>query len=506
MLTGWQLRFLANHYDVKDSAELGQLAPAFRWRRSLLVRPQKAGKGPLTAAQICLEGVGPAVFAGWAAAGDVYRCAAYGCGCGWVYEYAPGEPMGEPWATPLIQVTATSEEQTDNIYAALRPMIELGPLADVIPKTGETFIRLPGGGRVDTVTSSARSRLGQRVTFVAQDETGIWTAQSGMVKVAETQRRGLAGMGGRSVETTNAWDPSENSVAQRTAEAAAAAGDVLVDHVMAPAHFSYRNKQERRRIHRHVYADSPWVDLDAIEAEAAELLVNDPAQAERFFGNRIVAGSDAWLERPEMWDALADVSVTVPAGARIVLGFDGSMYDDHTSIRARWIREDGSLFGFTPTYLDDARTHWDPADHGGEVPRESVQAAVGEVFERYDVVRFYCDPEMWQSEIDAWQARYGAARVIAWPTYRARQMAAALERLKTDMATGSLTHDGDPVTGLHMRNARRVRRPGGVVIGKPAQHQKIDAAMADALAHEAAGDVVAAGLSQPKARSRMIVL
>jgi putative lipoic acid-binding regulatory protein len=45
-----------------------------------------------------------------------------------VYEYEPGEAMGQAWPTPLIQITATSEEQTDNIYDALRPMIELGPL------------------------------------------------------------------------------------------------------------------------------------------------------------------------------------------------------------------------------------------------------------------------------------------------------------------------------------------------------------------------------------------
>jgi len=70
------------------------------------------------------------------------------------------------WPTPLIQITAFSEEQTDNIYDALRPMIDRGPLHALIPKTGEEFIRLPNGGRIDTVTSNAQSRLGARVTFV----------------------------------------------------------------------------------------------------------------------------------------------------------------------------------------------------------------------------------------------------------------------------------------------------------------------------------------------------
>ena len=65
-----------------------------------------------------------------------------------------------PWPTPLIQITAYSQEQTDNIYDALRPMIDGGPLHEIIPKTGEEFIRLPGGGRIDAVTSSAQSTAG----------------------------------------------------------------------------------------------------------------------------------------------------------------------------------------------------------------------------------------------------------------------------------------------------------------------------------------------------------
>lgn len=500
VLTAEQGTFLANHYDVRPDAEIGQLAPAFTFRRSQLVRSQKWGKSPLAAAMICLEAVGPALFAGFAEGGEVYRCTDWGCGCGWVYEYEPREPMGRHWPTPLIQVTATSEEQTDNIYDALRPMIEYGALSEVIPKTGEEFIRLPGGGRIDVVTSSAKSRLGQRVTFVPQDETGIWLPSSGMVKVAEIQRRGLAGMGGRAVEFTNAWDPSENSVAQRTAESRAE--DVYRDHASAPLSLSYTDKRERRKIHRLVYGDSVkskaggWVDLDAIESEAAELLEKDPAQAERFFGNRIVAGSDAWWTRDQLasWEALA-APMAVPDKVKVSLGFDGSQYDDWTVIRARWLNPgDGLTYGFTPTFADGKATFWAPAEHGGEVPRSEVNAAVEELFGRYDVVRMYADPELWQSELDAWIAKYGDKRIISWPTYRTRQMAAALERLTTDTASASYRHDGCPILKQHLANARKVRRPGGIAIGKAADHQKIDMVIAEALACEAAGDVTAAGL------------
>lgn len=272
MLTEEMQRFLAFHYRLRLGAEVGQLSTAFAYRRSLLVRPQKWGKGPLTAAIICAESLGPVVFDGWDAA---------------------GEPVGRPQSTPRIQIAATTDDQTDNVYKHLLPMIQRGPLADVIPDAGVTRTNLPNGGWIDPVTSKATSRLGQPITGAIQDETGIWLKTNGGHNLARTQRRGLAGMSGRSIETTNAWNPAEMSVAQMTWESKAP--DIYKDYRQPPAHLSYRNKVERRRIHKHVYGDSWWVDLDAIEAEAAEILETDPADAERFFGNRVVAGSDAWL-------------------------------------------------------------------------------------------------------------------------------------------------------------------------------------------------------------------
>jgi hypothetical protein len=494
-----QLRFFDGHYELKPTAERGQLAPAFRYRRSLLVRPQKWGKGPLTAAQICAEGVGPVLFAGWAAGGEVYDCRDHGCGCGFTYEYEPGEPMGRAWPTPLIQVTALSEEQTGNIYDALRPMIEYGPLAELIPRTGEEFIRLPGGGMINTVTSSAQSRLGQRITFTAQDEVGLWNAVNKMLKVADTQYRGLAGMGGRAGLTTNGWDPAEASVAQLQYESPAL--DILRDFVQPPANLSYGNKVERRKIHRIVYGDSlksrgGHIDLDSIEAEAADLAARDIAQAQRFFGNMIVYGAGSWLEG-KAWDALA-APRAVPPGSMIVLGFDGSDTDDWTVLRA----ETADGFQFTPTYGPDRRPCvWDPSQHNGQVPRLEVAAAVDEVMARYSVVRMYADPPGWKTELDAWAEQYGEKVVLRWETYRITQMHAAALRLHTDVmkADTGFRHDGDGQVATHVRNARKLARPNQrYVLGKPSQQQKIDGLISSSLAHEAAGDVTAAGLWRTK--------
>lgn len=494
-LYDFQLDYFGAFYTVKGTAkwipERPILASAFTYARGILVGPQKLGKGPHTAAHTCLEGVGPALFAGWAAPGDGYVCdgISTACSCGWEYEYEPGEPMAMAWRTPLIQITAYSQEQTDNIYDALRPMIELGPLGDVIRKTGESFMRLPGGGRIDTVTSSAKSRLGQRVTFAPQDEVGLWTKENKMRDVADTQYRGLAGMGGRASLTTNAWNPAENSVAQQEYESSAK--DIYRQFIQPPAHLSYRNKVERRRIHRFVYGEAitsrgGHIDLDSIESEASKLLARDPAQAERFYGNRIVHGQGAWM--PEgLWKATERPTRKPPRPKTEVCGgFDGSESNDWTAIRLRTL--DG--FRFTPTYGPDKRpTAWNPDEWGGSIPRGEVNAAWDELAHRYKLIRVYCDPRDWQSEIGDWALQHGSDVFLEWATYRVTAMHDALERALTDLVGGRSKHDTCPFTEVHVGNAVKVARPGQrYILAKPSDHQKIDLAMADVLCHEAGED------------------
>ncbi|MBB4072057.1 hypothetical protein [Canibacter oris] len=515
-----QLLFVANHYDVKPTATYNPAAEtdltlpqnpkaaAFTYRRSQLVRSQKWGKSPLVSAFACLEGVGPALFAGWSTGKETYDCAAHGCGCGWFYQYEEGEPMGRPWPTALIQITATTEDQTDNTYDALRPMINLGPLSLLIPKTGEEFIRLPNGGRIDAVTSKGNSRLGQRVTFVIQDETGLWIASNGGHNLAKKQRQGLAGMDGRAIETTNAWNPADDSVAQRTYESSAQ--DIYRDFKQAPSSLDFGNPKDRRKIFAFNYQDAPWVNIATIEAQAAEMMEKDPTDAERFFGNRIVAGHGTWLKNLAQWDAKAldglegrQAPIKVAARTKICLGFDGSDNNDYTAIRAETL----DLYQFTPKYLEDRKTMWRPQDYGGRIPRAEVRNAFKAIATEYEIVRAYCDPMFWETEIDELAAEFGSKVFVKWPTNRPAAMFGALERFRTDIYNpdSRFTHDGDPDLRQHLQNAvmrmRSVTRNADgqavrqYILGKPADadHQKIDYVMSSVLAHEAALDALATG-------------
>lgn len=473
MLTDWQLEWLVWFYRLRLDAEPPGRgkgpASAFEYGRGgQVVAPQKLGKGPLSAAVTSVEAAGPVVFDGWD---------------------ARGEPVGRPWATPWIQVTAGSEDQTDNIWRSLVPMIELGDIAADIPDTGETRINLPAGGRIEPVTSRAGSRLGQRITFAPQDEAHDWTARNGGRKLADTQRRNLAGMGGRWMETGNAWDPTEDSVAQQTWESTAPG---VFKWMRDAGPGSIRNKRERRKALRKVYEGSWWIDLDRIDAEIEELLERDSAQAERFFLNRVVPG-EALAYDLARWREAADASIR-PDGL-ITVGVDGALFDDALAIIATEVRSGHQW----PLGIWEVPPN---ADDDYEHPLDDVDGALVGAFEEFRVWRVYIDPHYIDALVDRWQGRWGQKRIIRWFTNRPRPMAHAVRKHVAAVASGDLTHDGDVTFSKHIGNAVRQKvnvrdeqRRQMWVLAKdaPMSPRKIDAAPAAVLSWEARGDAIAAG-------------
>lgn len=500
--------YMANWYEVRPTAKRGELNVAFVYRTGLWMAAQKIGKSPGVAAETCFEFVGPALFAGRASEGDFYSCADYGCPCGWVYLYEVGEPMGRPWPTPRIQLAAVVEDQVENTWGALIPMIDSGPLANVIPKTGEAFIRHPNrnrDSRVEIVTSKADGKLGARISKGNCDETGLWTDSNSMKKFMRTLRRGAAGMGGRVSESTNPPDPAENSQAQETFESKRK--DIYKHYFPPPAHLDFSLKADRHEIFRWNYASSPWVDIRSIEAESSALAEANPAEAERFFGNRIVAGSGTWMDMAKWAAKAADGKegrrepIVVRPRTKVCVGFDGSDNNDHTAIQLETL----GYHSFTPTYGSGGvvrPTYWRPQDWQGRVPRAEVNAAMDQLANEFEIVRAYCDPMFWETEIDTWGTQYGEKVFVKWPTNRPNAMHASLERFRGDVYNidSKFTHDGDPDTETHMRNAivrsRNVDKLTGLrlyILGKPSDHQKFDKAMSAVLAHEAAADAIAAG-------------
>lgn len=484
LLTDEQWRFVLWFYRLEPSGEM-------RFYGGQLRRSQKWGKDPLGAALALAEGLGPTRFDGWD---------------------AQGEPVGAPYPTPYIPVLGVSEDQTDNTYRPLLDMIRLGPLIDLPGMdAGETRTELPNGGTIDPVTSAPKSRLGQRMTFATLTETHLWTHVAGGRKLGAAVKRNIAGMDGRWLELTNAWDPTEDSEAQATGTGGEPG--VHVDAIDSKRVEDLRDDDELYRELRRQYGDSNrerggWVNLDRIVAEirSPRTLESD---ARRFFLSETVAGQDVLVEQAA-WDAKARTSEPLQPGDWIGLGFDGSRSRDSTALVAVR-RSDLRIFELGI---------WEPSlqPEGWVVPRPEVHKRLAEVFEAYDVGRMLADPWRWENDLSIWAATYGDDVVVEFPTNVEQRMDRAIHRFTTAWGNGELTHEGSKALSRHMKNAvlvkgskKKARDPDdpesthyrklskrSVVVNEDEDDPKIDGAVTAVLALEAA-------MTMPEAPAKVLI-
>lgn len=491
LLTNEMWRHLIWAYRLRPDATQEDGLDAFVYAGSQLMRPQKWGKDPFLATRVCFHSLGPSVFAGWD---------------------ANGEPVGREHPSPWICIAATEEKQTENTYAPVRYILREGPLAGTPGlEVNELRTRLPGGFSIDPVTTSARGRLGGRYTFVTMTESGVLVGETptGGVEFAKTLKRNVAGMGGMWVEATNAYDPTESSVAQRTMEAKAS--DVFIDYRPPRRKVPFDDPEGLLREVVYLYGDSAkvnggWVSERRI---VSEILRADSGEghSRRFWLNEITAGTKAAVE-PAIWINLArpdghkDYN-PLRAGEAIVLGFDGSRSRDCTALRACRLR-DGRLFHIKI---------WDPADYpDSRIPRVQVDTLVRAQFEAYDVHYMFADPYLWQDYLDAWAGEF-PKKIVEFPTNVETRMDKAIRRFLTAYRTGELTHDGNKDSTDHAFNAvlakgkRKAARDQEDPDGAPEHYLKlekkregvhIDDFVAGILAYEARGHALENGALFPE--------
>lgn len=482
-----------------------------RYRRGVLSRPRGWGKSPLLGALSIVEALADVVPDGW----DSH-----------------GQPVGRPWSsvrTPWVQVAAVSEQQTKNTWRPLLEMLE-GPVAQEFPglEPLDSFVNLPRG-RIEPVTSSARTIKGNKPVFAVLDQTEEWVTSNNGLRLAQTMRINAAKIGGTTIESPNAFIPGEGSVAEESAafwaairEGRAKDDGLFYDHREAPATTDMAERESLVVGLRYAYGDASahpagcaihkpacgpgHVDLDVLVATIWDTST-DPQVARADFLNQITHASDSWLSQPE-WAACADPTRVVADGETITMGFDGSRQ------RARGVTDATALIGCT---LDGHLFEigiWEqpPGPLGADwaVPVTEVDAAVTGAFNRWDVVGFYADPARWEGWVSAWEGRYaGQLKVKAtrdhpiewWMTGgRTSMIVRATARLHNAVVDREITHDGSFALGRHVVNARRRMSRAGVQIAKehPDSTRKIDAAVAAILAAEAAADAVAAGIGIEK--------
>jgi len=471
--TDEQARFILWWYAVDEAGR-------FVYRRGMLRRMKGWGKDPVGATICAVELCGPCRFAGWG---------------------PNNEPLAVAHPSPWVITAAVSLDQTKNTMRLFPSLFSDDAIAEYGIDLGKEII-YTRNGLLEAVTSSPRALEGKRTTFSLKNETQNWLENNDGLAMAEViARNNTKARGGdaRALSINNAHNPGEGSDAELDFEAhessltGRAKADFLYDSLESPE-IDMSDPVRLRAGLTAARGDSTWLDLDRHVAEIMDPRTRE-GMSRRFYLNQVVPGDDTWLRRID-WDKLGPPTVPsrpVPGWVPICVGFDGADSDDWTVIRCE--TQDG--YQFTPTFRAGGKPMiWDPSQYGGYTPRHEVNAAVAELFERYQVVRLYADPPYWQSEIDEWASRFGDKVVLRWATWRPRQMAEALERLRTDVMAKAFIHDGCPVTSRHIGNAQMDHRPQGVLIRKdrPVSRNKIDAVMSSALAREAAFDCTADGL------------
>lgn len=479
--TDEQARFIANWYAIDRAGR-------FVWRYGMLRRMKGWGKDPVGAALACVEFVGPCRFERW----------------------ENGEPVAVSHSAAWVQTAAVSRDQTRNTMTLFPGMFSPRAIEEYGIDLGKEIIYAARGRRrLEAVTSSPRSLEGGRATFILKNETHHWLRQNDGHEMSKVIARNAAKSrdgSSRVLAISNAHSPGEDSDAehdweawQKISQGLSKATGMLYDSLEAPEDADLEDDASLRAGILAARGDSSWVDPDRLVAE-----IRDPrtpaAMARRFYLNQIAAGEDRPFDA-NRWAELARPGYIVPRGAAITLGFDGSLTRDHTALIGTEVE----------TGFQWVVGYWEPLQQpSGElaIPFAEVDETVDQAFRSWRVWRMYADPYKWGTYLSKWTGKYGADKVVSWPTTLYRKMAQSLEQYAAEIRSGDLTNDGDPRFAAAIANAHKhmmaFRNDDDELMyvitkERPDSPLKIDAAVAGNLSAQARRDALAAGVKGRRA-------
>lgn len=418
---------------------------------------------------------------------------------------AHDRPWGRGVISCYIPLVAYTEEQSEDLaYGVLKDILERSPIASDFDIGFERITRAgDSSSKALALAGAPDSRDGALTTFAHKDETHRWT----LPRLKRAHRTMLANLTKRLIaepwelETTTAYSPGEASVAEETANYAAAVADGKISdsrlfffHRQASDGYDWTDPAERRgALEEAAGPTAGWKDITGISDQWQDPNA-DTAYLERVFGNRPIATA-AQAFNGSAWAANARRDYQPASRPMIALGFDGSINEDSTALVATEITT-----GFQwPVKV------WEKPLTGGddwEVPKADVDAVMAETFRSCDVRLLFADPSKWDTQLADWQGRYGKKRVMAWPTTLYRKMSTALKAYANAINAGEVTHSGDATLARHIGAAQKnpmnfVDDDGSplwlIRKDRPGSPNKIDAAMAAVLSWTARTAAVAAG-------------
>ena len=473
-----QLRFVLWWYAVDEGGR-------FIYRKGVLQRMKGWGKDPLLAVLCLVELCGPSRVE--------YRSGrpVYG---------DDGQPVGVPHPAAWVQVTAVNQAQTTNTMSLLPSLIsdKLRQTYDI--KDGAEIVRANGGKcRLVAVTSSYRALEGGRTTFTLLNETHHWIVGNGGIKMYETIDGNATKKDSRYLAITNAYLPSENSVAQKMRES----WQAIQDGRTADIGFLYDSLEAHPEtpltpealavVLPIIRGDAVWLNPKTIIQSVLDTTM-PTSRSRRMWLNQIVAEEDA-LYTPSDLEPLLDYDLELQAGDEVVLGFDGGKTHDSTALVAIRVKDQAAFLLALEEKPDG------PAGEGWEVNRTRIENAVHAAFRTYKVKGFYADVSQWESYIADWTELYreellvkaSETKAIAWDMRQGVQkITRAHERVAQAIYDAKIRLDGNALDlRRHILNAYRVENNYGVYFGKESHEspKKVDAYAALMLAYEALHDL-----------------
>lgn len=190
--------------------------------------------------------------------------------------------------------------------------------------------------------------------------------------------------------------------------------------------------------------------------------------------NQWVSSAETWLPAGA-WEGCEEEGREIPAGAQVVLGFDGSFNGDCTALVVVSMDE--------KPHVDVVRLWEKPLDDPGEwrVPIVDVEDAIRAACKRWQVVELACDPFRWARTYQILEAE--GLPVVEFPQSPAR-MTPATTRFYEAVMNRSVTHSGDPRLARHIGNAVLKADSRGTRIYKEHRNstRRIDLAVAAVMA------------------------
>lgn len=423
---------------------------------------------------------------------------------------ANGQPVGRPVRSPFVRALATEEKQSGNTFQNIAFVMGewgqdahpdvYGGIKGIGDYRSAQNIYLPGGGECRSSSAGAASKDGGKETFLVPDEVHLYVLPELRSMYATSMRN----LGKRRLAdpwallTTTACRLGEQSVwevIEKQWKKGELGDDWLIHHREAKGRIDIMDRSRTLRQLREVYGpamdpDSGWMEPERVYADMLDpTICPDEQTAARYYLNRSMAGSDAWIARDiiDQQTRPREVALDEP----IAIGFDGSLSDDSTVIRG-CAMSDG--YRFTLGIWEKPEG---VAGQGWEVPRSEVMASLRTILRTRTVSRMYADPHEWRSDLDKLAEEFGDTKVIQWATSRDTQMGYALDRLHADLKKKLTFHEDDPRIHAHYGNAY-VRQRGKLRLVRkeyPNSPRKIDGVVTDALAYEARADALAGGWS-----------